>query len=283
MGTAPGLATPCGAAWIYSLPGVPAEMRAMVLDSVLPRLREADLPQRGATSLLRTVGRPESQLAQELDPLGETLGVVLGWYPHQGEVDVVVAGEEGARLAFLEQARARLGLAALGEVPGDASGGGIAPATVRALRERGWSLATAESLTGGAVAAALTSVPGASAVFVSGWICYATESKTRHLGVEADLIAREGVVSEAVARAMAAGAHAKSGAAIAVAVTGVAGPASVSGPEGSVAVGTVHIATHTPTGPGTHASLHRSAPRAIVCRRTTVAALDLVRRAALCG
>lgn len=95
---------------------------------------------------------------------------------------------------------------------------------VRALDARGATLAVAESCTGGRVAAAITSVPGSSRVFLGGWICYANEVKTRELGVDADTIRSHGAVSEEVAMAMAAGARARSGADWAVAVTGIAGP-----------------------------------------------------------
>ena len=85
-------------------------------------------------------------------------------------------------------------------------------------------MATAESCTGGLVAAALTHVAGSSDVVDRGWVTYSNASKTELLGVSADLIQAQGAVSEAVARAMAAGALARSGAHIAVSVTGIAGP-----------------------------------------------------------
>lgn len=107
------------------------------------------------------------------------------------------------------------------------------------LLARGQSLATAESCTGGLIAASCTEVAGSSAWFERGFVTYSNEAKTDLLGVPADLIARHGAVSEEVARAMAAGALAHSRADVAVAVTGVAGPTG-----GSVAkpVGTVWLA-----------------------------------------
>ena len=110
-----------------------------------------------------------------------------------------------------------------------------ARAVLEAARSRGWRIATAESCTGGLVAAALTDIPGSSDVLDRGWVVYSYASKTAELGVtEADLAAH-GAVSETVARAMAEGARARSGAELAVAVTGVAGPgASEAKPEGLV-------------------------------------------------
>ncbi|MEE3501494.1 nicotinamide-nucleotide amidohydrolase family protein [Acidiphilium acidophilum] len=95
----------------------------------------------------------------------------------------------------------------------------VALATARGLR-----IATAESCTGGMIAAAITDIAGSSAIFGYGFVTYANEAKTSMLGVDPEVIAAEGAVSEAVARAMAAGALQRSGADLAVAVTGIAGP-----------------------------------------------------------
>ena len=99
-----------------------------------------------------------------------------------------------------------------------------AAALLARLRERGLRLATAESCTGGLVASLITAIPGASDVFERGFVTYSNAAKTELLGVPAALIAAHGAVSEAVARAMAAGAQAHAAAEIALAITGVAGP-----------------------------------------------------------
>jgi nicotinamide-nucleotide amidase len=110
-----------------------------------------------------------------------------------------------------------------------------ARALIEALRARGWRVATAESCTGGLVAAAMTDIAGSSDVFDRGFVSYSYPSKVAMLGVPQLLLAEHGAVSEPVARAMAEGALAASDAEIAVAVTGVAGPgASESKPEGLV-------------------------------------------------
>lgn len=109
-------------------------------------------------------------------------------------------------------------------------------ALAQALRARGWKLATAESCTGGMVAAACTSLGGSSEWFERGFVTYSNEAKTDSLGVDAQLIAQHGAVSEVVARAMAFGAIRHSLAQVAVAVTGVAGP---SGGSPQKPVGTV--------------------------------------------
>jgi len=110
-----------------------------------------------------------------------------------------------------------------------------ARALIETLRARGWRIATAESCTGGMVAAALTDIAGSSDVFDRGFVSYSYPSKVAMLGVPQLLLSEHGAVSEPVARAMAERALAASDAEIAVAVTGVAGPgASESKPEGLV-------------------------------------------------
>lgn len=104
------------------------------------------------------------------------------------------------------------------------------------LLERGWMLATAESCTGGLIAAACTGLPGSSTWFERGFVAYSNAAKNEALGVDAELIASHGAVSEVVARAMAFGAVRKSNAQAAVAVTGIAGP---SGGSADKPVGTV--------------------------------------------
>lgn len=111
----------------------------------------------------------------------------------------------------------------------------LARAVIEAARARGWKVATAESCTGGLVSGAITEIAGASDVFDRGFVTYSYPSKVAMLGVGQELLTEHGAVSEPVARAMAEGALAASGADVAVAVTGVAGPgASEAKPEGLV-------------------------------------------------
>ena len=108
-----------------------------------------------------------------------------------------------------------------------------------ALRRRGWHMATAESCTGGLIAAACTAVAGSSDWFERGFVTYSNAAKTEMLGVDAALVASQGAVSEAVARAMAVGALQRAGVELAVAVTGIAGPG---GATPGKPVGTVWVA-----------------------------------------
>lgn len=115
----------------------------------------------------------------------------------------------------------------------------MAFAAVRNLEAAGLTVATAESCTGGLIAAAITGVPGASAVFRYGWVTYCNEAKERELGVPPTLIEEHSVVSEPVVAAMAQGAMRQAGADVAIAVSGNAGPTAA---EGESPVGTVCIA-----------------------------------------
>lgn len=140
------------------------------------------------------------------------------------------------------------------------------------LRERGMTLAVAESLTGGMLAAELVGVPGASEVFAGGIVAYATRLKAQLLGVDADLLAREGAIHPLVAEQMATGARERLGADVGLATTGVAGPDSQDGhPPGEV-----WIAAATPAG-ARSLRLELGGDRASIRRETVDAALEFVR------
>ncbi len=137
------------------------------------------------------------------------------------------------------------------------------------LLKRSWMLATAESCTGGLIAAACTDLAGSSQWFERGFVTYSNAAKTELLGVDATLIARDGAVSESVVRAMAHGALDRSQAQVAVAVTGVAGPG---GGSAAKPVGTVWLAWATPHGTTSEAQLF-SGDRAAVRAATVQHAL----------
>lgn len=149
-----------------------------------------------------------------------------------------------------------------------------AAALLDACREAGLMIATAESCTGGLIAAVLTEVPGSSAVVERGFVTYSNRAKSEAIGVPADLIAAHGAVSEPVARAMVAGALTHSAADLAVAVTGIAGPGGGS-PEKPV--GLVHIAAARRDGTVVHRECRfGDLGRSPVRRRTVEVALSLL-------
>ena len=142
------------------------------------------------------------------------------------------------------------------------------------LRKRGWTIAVAESCTGGLICSRLTDVPGASETFTHGYITYANRAKAELLGVRADSLEKFGAVSREVASEMATGALAASGVDITVAVTGIAGP---SGGTDEKPVGTVWIAVATKD--GVESEQHRVLRKRIEFKRTvSQLALDAVRK-----
>jgi nicotinamide-nucleotide amidase len=143
----------------------------------------------------------------------------------------------------------------------------------RTLRARGWKLVTAESCTGGLIAAACTEVAGSSDWFERGFVTYSNEAKTELLGVGTQLIAAHGAVSAEVARAMAEGALARSHAQLSVAVTGIAGPG---GATPGKPVGTVWIAVAGAGAPTQAERLQLGGDRAAVREQTVAQALHLL-------
>lgn len=149
--------------------------------------------------------------------------------------------------------------------------GSLAAMAIGLLSRKGLTVGTAESLTGGLIAATLTTVPGASAVFRGGVVAYAAEVKAAVLGVPRELLSRVGTVHPDVAAAMAAGAKERLGVDIAIAVTGVAGPDPVDG----LPVGTVHLALASPDGVR-HRPLCLTGDRGRIRQATVTNALSLL-------
>ena len=147
-----------------------------------------------------------------------------------------------------------------------------ARALLDACAAAGLRLATAESCTGGLIAGCLTELAGSSSVVDRGWVVYDNRAKTELLGIEADLLERHGAVSEPVARAMAAGALARSGCGLALAVTGIAGPG---GGSAEKPVGLVHLAAHARGGPSLHRREVFAGDRAAVRLATVATALAM--------
>jgi nicotinamide-nucleotide amidase len=278
LGTAPGLLVEHRGKPIYLLPGVPSEMEAMLRDHVVPDLeRRAGEGLRIVSRVVRVAGVPESAVAEALVGAWERLeagSTTMAFLAGGGEVRVRLTAkaaserDAAARLDAAErEVRTALGVAVVGT--DDET---LEAVVIRLLGERGLTLGCAESVTGGMVAARITDVPGASAVFRGGVVAYAPEVKAGALGVDPGLIATRGVVSPAVARAMAEGAQRLLGSDVAVATTGAAGPT----PHGDVPVGTVALAVAGPDGEAVR-EVRLPGDRATVRRLATTAALNLVR------
>lgn len=237
-GTAPGLLGQVGSCWVACVPGVPHEMEAMV-DRVLKRLPRL-VPGLRVPSVgeLWFAGLGESA-AQERIPglLSERNPLVGITVSELGHITLRAVGTPA-------QVRKRIGQLRSALEPWLLPAAGLGPSLVHELAAAKATIACAESCTAGHTAAQILAVPGASAVLRESLIAYHAEVKTARLGVPAALIRRHGVVSEAVARAMAEGMRRAAGATIAVATTGLAGP---DGGTAELPVGTVWVAAATAT------------------------------------
>jgi len=257
---------------VFLLPGPPRELHPMFKDSVLPLLRQI-APQQNATSrrVYRVVGLGESLVEEAIGTqLLEVSGLELGYCARPGEVDLRVIGEAAA----LEQAE-KIVTEGLGAAVFSSDGRNLEEVVVQLLTERRQTVAIAESCTGGFLAHRITNVPGASAIFLSGYLTYSNEAKTAMLGVAPRLIAEHGAVSDAVAKSMAEGARRQANASFALATTGIAGPG---GGTEEKPVGTVFIALACDGSPTEARQLFYPDDRQTFKELTTQAALDMLLR-----
>ena len=274
-GTAPGLVLELDSTVVVVLPGPPRELqrlwpRALETDAVRRVLARA--PSR-THHVLRFFGTPESAVAEALAAAGgEGDGVEVTICAREFEihVDLFVEPRAEARgIAVVESLRADLGAYLFGEDERS-----VAEIVLDLCKTRGLTLGTAESCTGGMVAARLTSIPGASEVFRGSVIAYSDDVKVAELAVPAELIAEHGAVSAEVATAMAKGVRERLGVDVGVAVTGVAGPG---GGTETKPVGLVFV--HA-SGPGAEKAVRTELPgdRDMIRGRATAASLHLLRR-----
>jgi len=279
-GTAPGLLLEDEEGrWVAMLPGVPREMKGLMSDELLPRLRARTADDRRVirSVTLRTTGIAESQLPDLLGEYADGFGTAsLAYLPGQEGVDLRLtvrdARPDDADRTLGEAAdslRHRLGRHWYADGPTD-----LADVVIAALREEGKHLAVAESCTGGLLAARLTSMSGASHAFVGGVVAYDNAVKVEQLGVDPLLLERAGAVSEDVARAMASGVRALMDTEVGVGITGVAGP---DGGTLEKPVGTVWIAVDLDGQAAVHGGRFIG-DRAEIRFRATQAALNMIRR-----
>jgi nicotinamide-nucleotide amidase len=276
-GTAPGLWIEARGHILILLPGVPQELRGIFENEVQPRLARLGIKQRLYTRELRITGIFESDAEERVSPL----------YPQYPDVEVTILAaptgiqlhprlwsEDAARAeAQLDELVKRMSLV-LGEYLVSARSESLEEVVARVLTERRATIAIAESCTGGLLAERLTSLPGSSAYFVGGVVCYSNELKTSLVGVPAELIEAKGAVSPEVALALAEGIRRRTGASLGVGVTGIAGPA---GGTPEKPVGLVHIGIADERGP--RASEFRlPGDRERIRQFSTQRALDMVRR-----
>jgi nicotinamide-nucleotide amidase len=276
-GSAPGIHFAHQEAEIFVLPGVTSEMEEMLSSYVVPfltgRARGARLERR----LVRTIGLPESILAERIQGFeAEEPDVRLAYLP--GTSGVVLGLTASSRdpvwlAALLDRCEAKL-RARLGDLVYGGEGDTLSSVVGSLLARRGLTLATAESLSGGSLGAAVTGTPGSSRYYLGGIVAYADEAKESLLGVDAAILRRHGAVSAETAESMASGARSRLGSDLAVSTTGIAGPdgGSEVKPVGLVFLGLADgagVRSERRLLPGT---------RAEIVARTASYALDLLRR-----
>jgi nicotinamide-nucleotide amidase len=270
--------------WVAMLPGVPREMRGLLADELLPKIRERIAAQSSSNDVpvirsrtLRTTGVAESALADMLGDLaGGFDGVSLAFLPSVESVDLrlTVRGRPAtdADLA-LERAAMKLRNSVGRYVYGE-EGADLAEVVIEQCRRSDLKIGVAESCTGGMLGARLTAIPGSSDVFVGGVIAYDDRVKRDILGILDSDLEQHGAVSEEVATAMAASVRRLVKSDIGVGITGVAGPG---GGTASKPVGMVWVAL---AGIGDEARcLRLFGTREEVRQRAAQAALDMIRRA----
>ena len=276
-GTAPGLYFPPTvlgsrrARHLVLLPGPPRELQPMMREHVLPHLR-ASVPgaRQRERRIYRLTGIGESQVEEKIGEKLEASGdFEVGYCARPSEVDFRLIGPKEK----LDSAEPEI-LSAVGEWI-YSRGGTLEEAVVSQLREKQATLAVAESCTGGALSDRITDVPGASEIFIAGYVTYANEAKENAVGVPAALIETHGAVSDPVAAAMAEGARHKAGTKYALATTGIAGPG---GGTPEKPAGTVFIALAAEGAPTTVRRCYFPLDRQTFKYMTTSAALDLLRR-----
>jgi nicotinamide-nucleotide amidase len=277
QGTAPGLiAEFANGGRIYAMPGVPAEMEEMMRNTVLPELAVLAGGAVLISRIVRCAGIGESRVAEILSDLFTTVtNPTIAYLASLGEVKVRLTAKaataeeaEGIIAPIADEVVRRLGDSVF--TTRDESLEGV---VARLLEERSLRFACAESLTGGGVAERMSRAPGSSRTFVGGAVTYTAEAKQRVLGVSRETVEGPGVVSEACAREMAAGARRLFDTDVAVSLTGAAGPQPHDGAEpGTVWIGLDAADVRHALGYVSRGS------REQVRRWAEQAALDLVRR-----
>jgi len=285
VGTAPGFALEVEGTLLVCLPGVPSELHAMMERTVVRLLRRRGARAVTVSRTVHTAGVAESDVAERcatvVDRARSGGRAQVAFLSSQGQTRVRVsarAPDVAAARAIVDPIVADI-VDRLGSVVVGLDEEGVEHAIARLLDERDWTLAVAESITGGGVGARLVTVPGASSWFAGGVLTYATASKPVLAGVPARVLAEHGPVAEETALALARGVRDRLGTDVGLAVVGVAGPTR----QGDRPVGTVCVAVVSRT--AAHARTVRLPPRSRVevQRFAATTALEYLRRRLLSG
>jgi nicotinamide-nucleotide amidase len=276
-GTAPGWWVERDGRILVAMPGPPVEMERMWEKEVAPRLAKLAAGGVIVSRTLKTMGIGEGTVDEMVSPLLHSANPSVAVYAKPDGVHLRITAkaasrEEAERLIAPTEEKAR---GILGNVIWGADDETLEAAVGAMLRERGLSVATMESCTGGLLASTITDVAGSSTYFKGGFVAYTAAMKIA-LGVDEELVRRHGVVSQEVARDMARAVRERLAADLGIGITGVAGPEPL---EGAL-VGSVHIAVDDERGPQA-VSYTFAQSRAAIKRRAVTTALFLLRRALL--
>ncbi len=241
VGTAPGMIFRHDGKLVFVMPGVPREMKSMMESSVIPRLQSECEACRIRVNLFRTTGIPESVIYEKIESeLKRFSSYEIAFLPAYTGVDIRVI-RKGADIK--DEARFQEFQQMLQKHIGDyiytTDQRNLEAVVGDLLKERGWTISVAESLTGGLVQDKITNVSGSSAYFMGGIVAYSNEAKMQFLKVKEASLKQYGAVSDVVAREMASGVREAFGTTIAVSTTGIAGPtgATPTKPVGLMFVG----------------------------------------------
>jgi nicotinamide-nucleotide amidase len=257
---------------VFVLPGPPRELQPMFKKFAIPILKSI------------ITGPPQvERRSYSIAGVGESLvenaigrkvlaipGIELGYCARPGEVEVRIIGAPNAIAGADAIIRRELRVSIFSD-----HGEALAAVVVNLLKQRNETLATAESCTGGLISNQITNVPGASEVFLAGYVTYSNSAKSDVLNVDSELIEKHGAVSEEVARAMADGARTRAGSAYALATTGIAGP---TGGSEEKPVGTVYVALASKTSKTFVMKFRFLTDRETFKQLAAQTALDLLRR-----
>jgi nicotinamide-nucleotide amidase len=270
-GTAPGFHLETDGKHVWVFPGVPHELEWMIATYLTPWLRSISGGRERHRRVLKIAGLTESAVEEKLKPYYERHpGELVTILASGGQIEIHLGGDDRARTAAREAELAELFGHRLFGFDDDT----LESVVGALLLKRGETVSTAESCTGGLLGSRITDVPGSSAYYLGGAICYTAAAKSDLVNVDPALIREHGEVSEPVALALARGARARFATTWGVGITGIAGP---TGGTPDKPVGTVHLAVSGLHG-DTHRKLFWPASRTMVKWFSTQTALDLLRR-----
>lgn len=279
LGTASGMWFDENETVFVSLPGVPYEMKGLMVDQVLPKIQKTFTLPYILHKTLITYGMGESAVALRIEAWENQLPeqVRLAYLPSAGKLRLRLSGKGFSKellTAQIEKEVKRLEPLIADILVGQEDTQNIEVVVGQLLREKAMTLAVAESCTGGRISSLLTANPGASDFFVGGLVAYTAALKTKELNVSEQLIAMHSVVSPQVAEAMALGVRQKMNSDFAIATTGNAGP---SADQTDKEVGSVCIAIATPKGVFSE-EFNFGSPREKVVQRSSFKALEMLRK-----